>query len=240
MLSQFRALTCIALFGMSTGLGLSSTASASACGSVASPTACSVTTANDVTFSVSNFALPNSVATGGASTYQPGDILIDILAEDTGTVVLRFSRNTQGPTPGVVFSANAGQTTGFILTYLVTATAAAPGTVDIIDPIEVSLGLHSSAGNGFGAVQMIVPGGPGACQATTVTPSDICPGLPGNITTTTNPGDILALSGNSGNVSILSFENEFNVSFTPTAVPTAASLPLLMIGLLGLRVARRR
>jgi hypothetical protein len=235
---RFRTLT--GLLGLCAGLALSSTASAGPCGTLAAPVACSVTTAGGVTVSATAFTLLNTSATGAASSYQAGDILINLLAQDSDTFALTFSRNTVGPTPGVVFSANAGETTGFTFSYLLTASAAPGDLLDIVDPIEVAIGNHSSVGTGFGSVQLIVPSGPAGCQATTVNPLDICNGLPASVTTSTTAGNILALFGGSGNVSIQSFRNEFNIAVTPSTVPTPASLPLVLLGLLGLHLARRR
>ena len=236
---KFRALFPV-LFGLCASLSLTPSASAALCGTIASPTACSITLANNVTFDASAFSLMHSFGAGGGDVYQGADIRIDIFAFDNDTVELRFSLNPDGPSTRNSFNVNREEISAFIFEYSLLATAAAPGSVQIIDPIEVNI-FSATAGNGLAAAQLIVPGGPASCQAINVAQTDICFGLPGSITNALTAGDIVNLSGNAGNAALQHVNNRFTAEFTPSRndVPIPATASLLMLGLLGLRRARR-
>jgi len=228
------------MFGLCASLSLTPSASAALCGTVASPTACSITLANNVTFDASAFSLLNSFGAGGGDFYQGADIRIDIFAFDNDTVELRFSLNPDGPSPRASFNVNREEISSFTFQYSLLATAAAPGSVQIIDPIEVNI-FSATAGNGLATAQLIVPGGPASCQAINVAPTDTCFGLPGSITNALTAADIVNLSGNAGNAALQHVNNRFTAEFTPSRndVPIPATASLLMLGLLGLRRARR-
>src|SRR5436190_24317931 len=83
---------------------------ATPCGTVASPTSCTVTVGAGTTtiFTASNFAFLNAGRAGGGALYQAADINIDIATGGGRTGLLTFSKNSSGPTPGVVFLANPG------------------------------------------------------------------------------------------------------------------------------------
>ena len=240
LFQKFRALFPV-LVGLCACLSLTPSASAALCGTVASPTACSITLANNVTFNASAFSLLNSFGSGGGDAYQGADIRIDIFAFDSDTVELRFSLNPDGPSPRASFNVNQGEVSSFTFEYSLLATAAAPGSVQIIDPIEVNI-FAVTVANGLAAAQLIVPGGPASCQAINVAQTDTCFGLPGSITNALTAADIVNLSGNSGNAALQHVNNRFTAEFTPSRndVPIPATASLLMLGLLGLKKARRR
>ena len=135
LFSKFRALFPV-MFGLCASLSLTPSASAALCGTIASPTACSITLANNVTFDASAFSLMHSFGAGGGDVYQGADIRIDIFAFDNDTVELRFSLNPDGPSTRNSFNVNREEISAFIFEYSLLATAAAPGSVQIIDPIN--------------------------------------------------------------------------------------------------------
>ena len=78
------------------------------------------------------------------------------------------------------------------------------------------------------------------CQAIVVIePQDVCT-LPAGQFSSIGPANIVQLSGNTGNVSIGSFTNLYNATFTPTAVPEASTSALLCLGLAGIAGYRLR
>ena len=95
-------------------------ASAVSCGTFAAPTSCSVTIANVVKYTFSSFSVVSASGTGGGATYQAGDIAIDVATGGGNTGLLTLSKASGGPTPGVVFSANAGNFSSITFTYNVT------------------------------------------------------------------------------------------------------------------------
>jgi len=102
---------------------------------------------------------------------------------------------------------------------------------------------QSNVGNGLAAVQLVVPSGPGGCQAFSSVPSETCTGLPPSVTTSTEVANLVNLTGNTGNAAIRDFSDEFRATFTaapPTSVTVAPSASLLLLGLLSLPLARRR
>ena len=161
------------------------------------PTPCSITVAGKITYTFSGFNFLSSAASGGGNN-----------------ALLTFSK-VSAPN-GVVFLANAGQTSGFTFSYNVAIAPAVPAFVAYGTPFIVSIATGSRSGNGSGAVQLVVS--PAFCQAIVVsTPQANCTIAAGQ-PLTLSPGNIVTLSGNAGNVSIGAFSNLFDTTFTPLAI----------------------
>jgi hypothetical protein len=231
------------LLALSVLSGLTAAASFGAsCGTVASPTSCSITVGGTNIFTVSNFNLVNAGGSGGGQTYTGEDIAIDIGSGGGLSMVLTFSHNEAGPSSGTVFFNNAGQASNFTFSYDLELTTAVPGTASLIDPLTVALGLSSFAGNGQSAVQLSTSGVQGLCQATTVTTSDTC-NLPLVLSNPLSFGNIVSMSGNAGNTSIGTFTNLFQSDFTAdqgSGVPEPSTFALLGLGLGAAAIARYR
>lgn len=232
MLSRF-TLGLSALF-----LTGSSIASAASCGTIASPTACSITVGGTVTYDFTNFNLVNAAASGGGRTpYQASDIAIDLATGGGTTGLLSFSKNPSGPTPGVVFFVNPGEAEAFTFSYDVTISPAAAGSVAFANP-EITTFQNSNSGNGLASLQTVISGAP-LCQVFTGQPSRNCT-LPPNPGISLNPGNIISMNGNTGNASIGTFTNLWDASFTAsTGTPEPGSFALIGLGFIALRFVRR-
>src|SRR5690348_3844219 len=92
-------------------LASAAAAFATPCGTVASPTSCTVTVGagTTTTFTASNFHAFENFHSGGGTLYQAADVNIDIATVGGRTGLLTFSKNSSGPTAGTVFGANAGE-----------------------------------------------------------------------------------------------------------------------------------
>ena len=180
------------------------------CGTIAVPTACTVTVGGVVKYTFSAFAVVNAAASGGATQYGAADIAIDVNSGGGNTGLLTFSKVSNAS--GIVFLANAGGTTSVTFSYNVKVEPVGAAGVTYGSPFIVDLPQQSHAGNGSGAVQFIPTAGvscqgitlPGSTQASCV--------VPGGQTATLTSGNIMTLSGNAGNVSIGSFTNLFTVA----------------------------
>jgi hypothetical protein len=182
------------------------------CGTVAAPLACSVTVGGVVKYTFSSFTLVSSGSSGaGANTYAAGDIAIDVSTGGGTSGVLKFNKLSTGPTPGVVFSANANQTSNFTFSYNVAIEPVGFAGVLFSSPFIVDLPLKSSAGNGFGSSQFIITQPGVSCVTVTSTTAANCV-IPGGQPATLNAGNIVGLSGGTGNVSIGSITNLFEVA----------------------------
>ena len=182
------------------------------CGSVAVPTTCTVSVANKVKYTFSGFSLANSTAAGGGNLYVAADIGIDVASGGGNTGLLTFNKITGSPTVGVVFLANAGNTSGIVVTYNVTIEPLGFAGVMFGSPFTVSLVQQSHLGTGTGSVQFIPTSGV-SCQAIALSGStqSNCV-VPGGQPVTLSAGYILSMSGNTGNVSIGSFSNLYSVA----------------------------
>lgn len=194
---------------------------ATSCGTVAAPTSCTITVGGTTKYTFSAFTLVNASSTGSGITYTGADIAIDLATGGGLTASLTFSKSNVNP--GVVFLANANDTSGFLFTYQVTLSAAVPGNVAFRSPFTVAIGPSSHLNNGSGAVQYIVSGAP-TCQAIVGIGGGqaICT-IPAGQPLTIGPGNIVSLAGNSGNVSILNFTNLLDATFTAPPVLTGAA-----------------
>ena len=208
-------------------LALADSAAAASCGTMAAPTACSLTSGN-VVFTASAFQLLVSSFT---TQYQVSDILIEILAAGSGNAQLQFSKNPNGPTPGIVFLANPGESAAFSHSYQMDIAPAQPGTVALTG--LNGNGTFSAAGNGVSSVQFIVDGMPSSCLATSGNGGSANCALPPGGATSFQAGDIVQLGGNTGNTSIVSYRNVYNTSFTAasSAVPEPGSFAMLGLGI---------
>lgn len=180
------------------------------CGTVAAPTACTVTVGGVVKYTFSNFALLSASGLGGGHVYVAGDIAIDVASGGANTGLLTFSKLSGSPTPGTVFSANAGETAAFTFSYSVAIEPVGAPGVMYGSPFVVSLGPNNALNNGSGAVQFIPTPGV-SCQAITTATQANCV-VPGSKPVSLSSGNIVTLTGNAGNVSIGSFTNLFTVA----------------------------
>jgi hypothetical protein len=219
-------------------------AQASSCGTFASPTTCSVIVGGTNEFTLSGFNFVPLGALGGGTAYLAGDVLIDISAGSGLSLLMTFSRNLAGPTPGASFAVNSGEVSSFGLQYSI-ALNGIGGTVAYSLPDAVNLLTSSTSTTGQVSVQMILnPSGPSeSCQAFRnsggLTAGNCA--LPAGLGSTLAVNQIVVLAANTGNGAIGSWSNQIGSSFTPaTAVPEPTSLALMGVGIAALRFRRRR
>jgi len=220
---------------------------AASCGTIDSPTACSITVGGTNIFTVTDFTLVNATGSGGGNVYQAGDSISTSPREAGSSMLLTFSKHNGSPTPGIVFLANPGNTSGFIFSYTVTLTTAVPGTAEFATPATVAFPLSSASGNGVSSGQMIISDGTtgesclalrnsgGASQGN-------CNTLPPAVTNFLEVGNLVTLSGNTGNTSISGVSNLFTSTFTADpgpSVPEPSTVVLLTAGLAAFALFRR-
>jgi hypothetical protein len=226
-------------------------AQAASCGTFAVPLACSISVGvgNTSTFTIGNFSLTNANETGSGNLYQPSDVDIDLATGGGSTMLLTFSKNPTGPTPGAVFLANLGDVSQFILNYTVTLSTAAAGTVAFSTPATVNFGQANALGNAFSQSQMILDGTPGtSClalkNANPGTTQGTC-NLPGALGLVLNVHDIVTLNGgnlNPSNTSFTSITNLLSSEFTPdtSGVPEPSTFALIGLGLAAVYFRKRQ
>lgn len=220
---------------------------AASCGTIESPTACSITVGGTNIFTVTGFALVNSNGTGGGNVYQAGDFDIDISTGGGLTMLLTFSKHDGSPTPGIVFLANPGNISGFVFSYTVTLTSAVPGTAEFATPAIVSFPLSSASGTGASVGQMVITDGINGESCTAIRNSGNltqgnCNTLPPAVTNFLEVGNLVTLSGNTGNTSISGVSNLFSSTFTADpgpSVPEPSTVVLLTAGLAAFGLFRR-
>jgi hypothetical protein len=204
------------------------------CGTVGTPTACTLTVSSNTTFTFTNFTLVTASGSGGGNTYQGDDISIDLATGGGTTALLTFSKNAAGPTPGIVFLANAGQTAAFTLSYDVAVTPEAPGAVKFVSPVVSSM-IESHLNNGLATFQTIMPSAP-VCLTFSGSTTANCALAPGFAGSALFVGNIISLTGNTGNASIGSFQSLFQAEFSE-AVPAiggvGAALSLVLLVVIG-------
>jgi hypothetical protein len=182
---------------------------------------------NQVTFTASNFQFVNHSASGGAFLYGADDINIDLATGGATTGLLTFSKNTSGPTPGVVFVANPGETSSFVFSYDLTITPASPGTVDYTGQTNSFQETHTN--NALATFQTVIAGGPSSQAFTGHTSNSVAlSGQPATISV----GNIVTLSGNTGNTGVSSLANLLETHFTadvpePTGVAVIGGVVLV-------------
>lgn len=202
------------------------------CGTLAAPGSCVLNVGGQVQYTFSNFQLVVSNASG-TEPVSGADVGLNLTAGSGLSAVMSFNKLVTQANPNVVFLANQNDTNAFSFSYSVSIAPLTAGTVLFIDPAEVELVTSSSSSNGFGAVQFALPSAP-ACQATTSSTTDVCTLPPGTTNSLPTLGNIVNLSGNSGNASIGTFTNTFNASFTPdqpSGVPEPSTYALIGAGL---------
>lgn len=214
---------------------------AAPCGTFASPTSCSITVNGTTTFTASNFTFIDGSSLGGGNVYEAADIDIDIVDASGGSASLVFTKAAGGPTPGIAFLVNQGQTSGFSFTYDLALTPAQPGTTTFGPAFEVAM-TGSNAQNGFARIEGVVSTPPSAsCLVFSAAPSDSCT-LPASVVDSLSFGNTGILAGNSGNASIVRFRHTFASTFEATppvsTVPEPAGLALIGLGLA--MIAKRR
>ncbi|MBS1830655.1 MAG: PEP-CTERM sorting domain-containing protein [Acidobacteria bacterium] len=220
-------------------LALAAPAFSATCGTVESPTACSITVGGNTTYTVSNFVFNGANGSGGGAVYQDGDIDIDIGTGGGNTLLMTFSKHNGSPTPGLVFLANPGNVSSFTFTYDVAISAAAAGTAAFTTPDVVSYGLSSAVGNGFSTTQMILQSNPNGTSCSALHNSSglnqgNCNTLPAGLTNLLTVSNITTLNGGTGNTSILTMTNLIAATFTADtapSVPEPSSLALMAAGL---------
>lgn len=216
-------------------------ASAVSCGTVAVPGACVLNVGGQVQFTFSNFTFINNAASG-TEPVTGAEIGLNLNAGSGLSAVLSMNKIVTQANPNVVFLANSGDNSNFLFSYEVAIAPLVPGTVLFINPAEVELVTSSFSGNGSGSVQFTMAGGP-ICVAITTAPLDTCTLPPGTTNSLPSVGNIVNLSGNTGNVSIGTFTNTLNASFTPESsngVPEPSTYAMFAAGLAAIYRLRRR
>lgn len=188
-------------------------AQAASCGTFAAPTSCTLTTANR-TYTVSGFTIVSSSATGGPVAYTGADISIDIGTGGGGSLLLTFDKVGGNG----AFFVNAGETRGLTISYDVTVASTGAGAVAISSPFTVDIVQASSAGTGLAGLQMIVnfnSTGYSCTDNSNGTGSPNCV-IPGGQPRSFTVGNLLSLTGGTGNVSVSAFNNLLQTEYIPT------------------------
>jgi hypothetical protein len=225
----------ILLTALATGFVAAPAALATAVGTVGTPGPgpITVTVGGTTTFTATNFQFLISNSAGGVPAYTAEDISIDLTTGGGQGIYFTFTKNPNGPTAGSSFFVNAGQTRGFTFSYDLTITPAIPGVVDYTSLMNTM--QENSAQNGLASVETILPGGPNSQIFTGNTSNTVAvSGKPNTVSV----GNIVALTGNSGNAAIGHFDNLLTASYAVAPEPTTLTVVTAAGALIGRRPRR--
>lgn len=214
-------------------LAKSATVWAASCGTLASPTPCSVTVNGTHKFTWFQFRLNNPVASGGGIQYQASDIAIDLSVSQSGAAVMTLTKNPNGASPGNAFSVTAGQFSAFTITSLLKVQPLVPGVAAYsTTKAQMNLSLTGFL-NQNNVIQSIVGGVINGFPGLNLNLTPTVPLKTGSIVGSPNPADvghILNLSSFNATANLTEFSTELGVSFTPTATNVSGQVLLTQTG----------
>ena len=220
-------------------------AMALACGTIASPLACTVNVGGNFIYTFDNFDFINVTPSGGGKTYAPDDVTLTAGSGGGNSAFLTFTKTSGSTNTGTTFFANSGETTGVRFSYDVTLTALVPGTAVFTGQPIVNFNAQG-LGNGSPSLQMIVTNPPNgeSCSATLSVQQGFCD-LPPATTNFLKTGDLLTIFGgtNTANATVLSYSNIYNATFnadTGGGIPEPSTWLMFGAGLATLPFLRKR
>jgi hypothetical protein len=219
-------------------------AMALACGTIATPLACTINVGGNFTYLFDNFQFIPTAGQGGGKTYAPDDVTITAGSGGGNTAFLTFTKTSGSTNTGTTFFANSGETSGVRFSYDVTLTALLPGTVVFTGQPIVEYNAQG-LGNGNPSLQMIVTNPPNgeSCSASLSVQQGFCD-LPPATTNFLRTGDLLTIFGgtNTANATVLSYTNTYDAAFNADTggVPEPSTWLMLGTGLTALAFLRRR
>jgi hypothetical protein len=220
-------------------------AMALACGTIATPLACTVNVGGNFAYTFDNFQFINTPGQGGGKTYAPDDVTINVGSGGGNIGFVTFTKTSGSTNTGTTFFANSGETTGVRFSYDLTLTALVPGTVVFTGQPIVNFNAQG-LGNGSPSLQMIVTNPPNgeSCNAVLSVQQDLCD-LPPATTNFLRTGDLLTIFGGTGaaNATVLSYSNVYDATFnadTSGGVPEPSTWLMFGAGLATLAFLRKR
>jgi len=205
---------------------------------------CTLDVGGNFLYTFDNFVYVPIAGSGGGHSYVGGDVAIDLSSGGANLANITFSKVPNTPTAGLSFFANIDEFAGVRFTYDVTLTPILPGTVAFTGDQLVSYN-ESFASNGSPALQMIIANPPTgeSCNVSPSDDTDEC-ALPAGTTNFLNTGNILTLTGNSGNAAVLNFSNVYNAQFTAdtggSGIPEPSTWVMMGVGLAALPLLRKK